>query len=292
MKNKKIEERPAESREKKTKMEKIAIYGKGGIGKSVVSTNLSAYFGKIGRKVLHVGCDPKHDSSLKLCHDSKIVTVLELLGNSTDVPDVSRCLNRGWQGVHCLEAGGPKPGVGCGGRGVAKTIEVINEARLLDPGRYDVAVFDVLGDVVCGGFAAPLRHGMAEKVFIVVSEEPMALFAANNIAKAVITYRDNGIVLGGLVANLRSGQADVGLIERFAERLSTRVVTVIHRNELIIEAEKQGRTVIEYAFDSPIAREFVALAETVGEIKADSAPLPTPIEDDEFFDFLRADHGR
>lgn len=268
-------------------MEKIAIYGKGGIGKSVISTNLSYYFAKSGKRVLHVGCDPKHDSSVKLLNDTNMRTVLDLLGDSPHAPSVSQIVNEGKLGIHCIEAGGPKPGLGCGGRGVAKTIEFIDEIQLLDDSNYDACVFDVLGDVVCGGFAAPLRLGMAKKVFIVISEEPMAMYAANNISKAINSYQFNGIVLGGLIANVRSRDADISFLENFARTLNTEIVKIIHRDPLVIESERMNQTVIEHSFDAPVSKEFITLAENILKINPADIALPTPMEDQQFFEFIK-----
>ena len=268
-------------------MEKIAIYGKGGIGKSVISTNLSAYYGKIGKKVLHIGCDPKHDSSLKLLNFPNIKTVLDILKNNPDNITSELIINKGKFNIHCIEAGGPEPGVGCGGRGVAKTIEIIDEAEILNDKSYDMVIFDVLGDVVCGGFAAPLRLGMAEKIFIIISEEPMALFAANNIAKAIKTYHQNNVVLGGFIANLRSDSADISLIENFSKKLNTKIVSIINRDNFIIQSERKRMTVIENDFDSDISKKFALLGNNILKMESTNIPLPTPMTDEEFFDFIK-----
>jgi len=160
--------------------------------------------------------------------------------------------------------------------------------NVLDPDRYDTVLFDVLGDVVCGGFAAPLRQGFARKVIIVVSEEPMALFAANNISKAIHVYQPNGLALAGFVASLKSPDADRAMIERFAATLSTRVLAFIPRDPLILAAERERRTVVEFAPESASALAFVRLSETVLGIDPDAVPLPTPLSDDAFFEFIRS----
>jgi len=274
-------------------MDTIAVYGKGGIGKSVVATNLSVHYARAGYRVLHVGCDPKHDSAIRLLESpTNIRTVLEVLSDNPEEPPPEEILTRGRYGIACCEAGGPLPGVGCGGRGVARVIETLDEMQLLQSGRFDVAVFDVLGDVVCGGFAAPLREGFARKVVIVASEEPMALFAANNIARAVEIYQENGVRLAGLVVNhLRSNEAPLGPIEAFAERLRTTILAVIERDPRIMEGERAHRTLLEYAPDAPAARRFDALANALLALDPDSLPLPTPMTDDEFFEFIRLNGG-
>lgn len=268
-------------------MERIAIYGKGGIGKSVVATGLSAHYALKGRKVLHVGCDPKRDSSLRLIGRMPQKTVVDYVGLEPGAVTASKLLERGRNGVMCLESGGPEPGLGCGGRGVARAIELMDETELLETGGFDVAVFDVLGDVVCGGFAAPLRQGFARKVAIVASEEPMALFAANNIARAIVTYQANGVALAGLVANLRDAGADIDLVERFAEAIGTRILAVLPRDPKIIEAERRCLTVLEHAPDSPGARELDRLGETLAQVDVGEISSPTPLTETAFFDLVR-----
>ncbi|HOI08833.1 MAG TPA: ArsA-related P-loop ATPase [Myxococcota bacterium] len=273
-------------------METIAVYGKGGIGKSVVATSLSVHYAQAGRRVLHVGCDPKHDSALRLLETStNIRTVLDILKEDPEAAGTDEILTTGRYGISCCEAGGPAPGVGCGGRGVARMIETLDEMQLLQSGRYDVAIFDVLGDVVCGGFAAPLRDGFAKKVVIVLSEEPMAIFAANNIARAIDIYRDNGVCLAGLVANLRSKDAKVEPLHRFAARLNTRILTVVERDPRIMEGEKQQRTILEYAPEAPAAQAFRALGAAIEAIDPAQMPLPTPMTDEGVFEFLRDNGG-
>jgi nitrogenase iron protein NifH len=269
-------------------MEKIAIYGKGGIGKSVVAAHISAYLAKKGKKILHVGCDPKHDSSIRLTDaDTKIRTVLEIIGDDPTAESTEKIINRGRLGIDCCEAGGPPPGLGCGGRGVARTLEFMADMDVFGLGKYDAVIFDVLGDVVCGGFAAPLRLGFAEKVFIVISEEPMALFAANNISKAIHFYHDNGIVLGGFIANLRSAKANHDLLLNFARELNSRIIAFIERDELIVEAEKLRKTVIEYAPDSKIAALFGEITEKILKMDTSKIPLPTPLDEDRFFKLMQ-----
>jgi len=191
-------------------MRRFAFYGKGGIGKSTISASVSFALAKRGQRVLHVGCDPKHDSSLVLLEDpAKLKTVVDLQFGRGDELTRDDLVMAGTAGIHCVESGGPTPGQGCGGRAVARAFDLFERIGLEDPATYDVAVYDVLGDVVCGGFAAPLRRGFAQKVVIVASDEPMALFAANNIARAVVTYGANGAVLAGMVANrVTAGQGE------------------------------------------------------------------------------------
>jgi len=270
-------------------MQKIAIYGKGGIGKSVVATHLSAELARRGMKVLHVGCDPKADSSCRLTGRHVVRTVLAQMSDDPEDLAASQLITPGRNRIDCIEAGGPEPGAGCGGRGVARAIELIGELQLLETGGYDAAVFDVLGDVVCGGFAAPLRKGFARKVLIVVSEESMALFAANNIARAVVANASNGVVLAGLVANVRSDDAQRrARVDAFARTLGTRVVMTLERSDLISDAELQLSTAVETAPESGVAAAFRRLADAAIALDPSSVEKPTPLDHEAFFDFMRS----
>ncbi|MFW6369078.1 MAG: AAA family ATPase [Myxococcota bacterium] len=269
-------------------IQKIAIYGKGGIGKSVVATSLSVCFAKLGKKVIHIGCDPKADSAVRLMEDGRRPrTVLDVLGDEISPGSPDQVINRGRHGIDVCESGGPPAGLGCGGRGVARTLEFFDDVDVLSTGDYEVAVFDVLGDVVCGGFAAPLRKGFGDKVFIVVSEEPMAMYAANNIASALLVYRRNGVVMGGLIANPKdASEKNRAMLTDFAEKLSTRIVGWIPRDPKVIEAERRRRTVVEHDPESPAALAFVELAAAALSVDRESQPAPTPMEAEEFFDYL------
>jgi len=267
--------------------QKIAVYGKGGIGKSVVATSLSAIFAQQGKSVLHVGCDPKQDSAVRLMERGKgIQTVLEALGDDPVAVSTGQIIHTGRLGIHCCESGGPKPGLGCGGRGVARTLEFMDEMEIVEGGGYQVVVFDILGDVVCGGFAAPLRQGFAEQVIIVTSEEPMALYAANNISRAIPVYEKNGVVLAGLVVNLRGSDDHLEMFKAFADKLSTRVLAVIPRDPEILAGERKRLTVVEHAPNSPGSQALKSLAQELDALDKKQLSLPTPMEDEEFYRFL------
>jgi nitrogenase iron protein NifH len=211
-------------------MQKIAFYGKGGIGKSTVSAGVSMALARQGKRVLHVGCDPKHDSTLSLVPDGRITTVIEqIFSQRTGSLTRDHLIMQGKEGIDCIESGGPEAGVGCGGRAVSRMFEIFEEIGVVDEDRYDVAIFDVLGDVVCGGFAAPLRSAFAPKVVIVLSEEMASAYAANNIAKGVSHYLDNGVCLAGMVLNLRDNRADRGPVERFIQEVGSRILAVVPR---------------------------------------------------------------
>ncbi|MBI3564475.1 MAG: AAA family ATPase [Elusimicrobia bacterium] len=262
-------------------MNRIAVFGKGGIGKSTFSANLAAAYARRGLRVLLVGCDPKHDTTNALTEGAPIRTAIEHSAfMDSGKGGVEGLVVRGRLGVDCVEAGGPEPGIGCAGRGISRMIEMLEEAGYLRPGRYDAAVFDVLGDVVCGGFAAPLREGMADKIVIVTSEELMSLYAANNIARAVRNYSANGAVLAGLVANLRDPDADREAVARFAGLIGTKVLAWMDRDPAVRRAEYRRETVVESAPASGFAKAVEALADALAAEA--EAPVPTPLSDERF----------
>jgi len=229
-------------------MRTFAIYGKGGIGKSTVASTLAVLFAQHGSRVLLVGCDPKHDSSYKVVERSKVRTVMGLLQQKGD-DGVTRedVLMKGRvPGLTCIETGGPEPGVGCAGRGITRMFELLAELGLPGDG-YDVIIYDVLGDVVCGGFAAPIRAGYAKEVYVVLSGEVMALYAANNICRAVQNHKRTGVRLGGLIANLRGVPNEERVLERFSRAVNVPLLPSIPRDPAILDAETALQTVVEYA---------------------------------------------
>ncbi|MDD5628716.1 MAG: AAA family ATPase [Elusimicrobia bacterium] len=270
-------------------MQNIVIFGKGGIGKSTIAASLSTVYALQKKKVLHVGCDPKHDSTVGLVDGKLIETFLEKHARVFGVRDhgelkAEDLLVKGRLGIDCAEAGGPEPGVGCAGRGISLMLEAFQDLGVLKSGGYDVAVFDVLGDVVCGGFAAPLRKGLAEKIVIVVSEELMALYAANNIAKSVRTYASNGVYLAGLVANLKDGKVDRKKLQRFAKLIGTRILEYLPRDPAVREAEfARNRTVVERSPKSAFAKSIRSLAAKILAVRKEDCPVPTPMDDRRFY---------
>ncbi|OGR90670.1 MAG: hypothetical protein A2V88_10470 [Elusimicrobia bacterium RBG_16_66_12] len=262
-------------------MQKIAIFGKGGIGKSTFSANLAAIYARRGLRVLLVGCDPKHDTTVALTEGVQIRTAVEHSAfMDSGKADASGLVVRGRLGVDCVEAGGPEPGIGCAGRGISRMIEILEGSGFLEPDRYDVALFDVLGDVVCGGFAAPLRENMADKVLIVTSEELMSLYAANNVARAVRNYAANGSSLVGLAANLRDPDADRDSVARLAGLIGTRVVAWLTRDAAVRRAEYARKTAVEIAPESDFARTLESLASEL--LQPSSKNIPTPLTDESF----------
>jgi len=258
----------------------IAFYGKGGIGKSTVVANLSAHLHSEGFKVLQIGCDPKHDSSRPFLGGQPPITIIDLLRRDrTTPPRATDYLMETSSGVHCIEVGGPEPGVGCAGRGILKMFELLEADSVLSAG-YEVVLYDVLGDVVCGGFAAPMRSGHAREICIVVSGEFMAIYAANNICRGVANYaRRRDVRLAGLVLNSRNVPREREVVEAFARRVNTRVLASVPRDESVSRAELDRQTVVGKFPESPPAAALRTLADNL----MDNPPLtiPTPLSDSE-----------
>ncbi|BDE07304.1 light-independent protochlorophyllide reductase iron-sulfur ATP-binding protein [Vulcanimicrobium alpinum] len=267
-------------------MLKIAVYGKGGIGKSTFSSNLSAAFGRAGKKTIQVGCDPKHDSTFTLTGDL-IPTVVEVLSAAkfkSDEIERDEIIFPGKYGVDCVEAGGPPAGAGCGGYVVGETVKLLEKFGVYND--YDVMVFDVLGDVVCGGFSAPLQH--SEQVIIVATNDFDSIFAANRIATAIgIKQRSGGGTLAGIVAN-RASNAE--LVGPYAQRIGSVCLTCIPENDSVRKSRLTAQTVFEQDPSGELGRPWTALAARL----LDGVPLvvPTPIPERELFKQLGADYVR
>lgn len=260
-------------------MRQIAFYGKGGIGKSTVVANVTSALAAAGHRVLQVGCDPKHDSSRPFWDGARPRTVIELLREFDGRnPPPSAYVRRAASGVEYIEVGGPEPGVGCAGRGILKMFEMVEEAKVLDNG-YDAVLYDVLGDVVCGGFAAPLRAGYAREVYVVLSGEFMAIYAANNICRGIANYAERRQVrLGGLVLNRRNVPAEVEVVTAFAAAIGSRVAAVVPRDTVVQAAERRRRTVVEAFPDSPQAGVYRELAKEL--LDARHLAIPRPLTDE------------
>ena len=246
-------------------MRKIAVYGKGGIGKSTTTSNISAALADMGYRVLQIGCDPKADSTKNLMHGKKITSVLDAIrekGEGNITPgDV---LFQGYGGVWCVEAGGPTPGIGCAGRGIITAFEKLEEIGAYEICRPDIILYDVLGDVVCGGFAMPIRGGYAREVFIVSSGEMMSLYAANNIAQAIRNFGKRGYArLTGLILNAKNIENEREIVEKACGEIGTDIVQYVPRSPEIQKAESQGGTVFECLEDSAMQKVYTALAEEV-----------------------------
>ncbi|MGL6200291.1 MAG: AAA family ATPase [Lachnospiraceae bacterium] len=243
---------------------KIAVYGKGGIGKSTTTSNLSAALAGKGYRVMQIGCDPKADSTNNLMGGQRIATVLDQIrskGNTLKLDDI---VFTGYDGVLCVESGGPLPGVGCAGRGIISAFEQLERLDAFDVYNPDIVLYDVLGDVVCGGFAMPIRGGYASEVFIVSSGEMMSLYAANNIAAAIRSFGKRGYAtLQGLILNEKNIPDEEALVRKALDEIGTNLFHIIPRSADIQEAENQGGTVFEILDHSSMHSVYNELAEKI-----------------------------
>ena len=262
----------------------IAIYGKGGIGKSTTTQNLTAGLVEHGKKVMVVGCDPKADSTRLLLGGLAQKTVLDTIRDEGEDISLDQIMKTGFGGTRCVESGGPEPGVGCAGRGIITSINMLeNLGAYTDD--LDYVFYDVLGDVVCGGFAMPIREGKAKEIYIVASGEMMALYAANNIAKGIKRYaKTGGVRLGGIICNSRNVDHEHDLLRAFAEELGTKLLYFVPRNNIVQHAEIHKQTVIEYKPNSGQAPEYRNLAQAV--IENDSFVIPTPMTQERLEEIL------
>lgn len=262
-------------------LRQCAIYGKGGIGKSTTTQNLVAALAEAGKKVMIVGCDPKADSTRLMLHAKAQNTIMHLAAEAGSVEDLELedVLKVGYGGVKCVESGGPEPGVGCAGRGVITAINFLEEEGAYEED-LDFVFYDVLGDVVCGGFAMPIRENKAQEIYIVVSGEMMAMYAANNIAKGIVKYANSGGVrLAGLICNSRNTAREDELITELATKLGSQMIHFIPRDNEVQRAEIRRMTVIEYNPEAKQADEYRALANKI--INNKKLVIPTPITMDE-----------
>ena len=248
-------------------MLKLALYGKGGIGKSTMTANLAAAFASLGKRVIQIGCDPKADSTINLLGGNAVEPVMDYLRSHDDYPtDYHQISAEGFGGVLCIETGGPTPGLGCAGRGIIATFQLLEELELFEQWKPDVVLYDVLGDVVCGGFAAPIREGYAQQVLIVTSGEKMALYAANNIFTAVKNFEDRSYArVLGLILNHRNVENETAKVSAFAQERGLSIVGEIPRSDDIIRYEEEGKTVIEGDPELEVSRTFLDLAKRLLE---------------------------
>lgn len=269
-------------------MRQIAIYGKGGIGKSTTTQNLTAGLGLMDKNIMVVGCDPKADSTRLLLGGLAQKTVLDTLREEGEEIELDYIMKDGFRGIKCVESGGPEPGVGCAGRGIITSIGMLEQL-----GAYtddlDYVFYDVLGDVVCGGFAMPIREGKAQEIYIVASGEMMALYAANNISKGVQKYANSGGVrLGGIICNSRNVDGERELVEAFAKELGSQMIYFVPRDNMVQRAEINKKTVLEFDDTATQADEYRNLAAAIDG--NEMFVVPKPMAQDRLEEILM-DHG-
>jgi nitrogenase iron protein NifH len=266
-------------------MRQIAIYGKGGIGKSTIASNLSAALHEMGLVVMQVGCDPKRDSTRILAGGQLIPAVLETyreqlrVGKDEYAIKLENIVFKSPGGIYLVEAGGPEPGVGCAGRGVLTALQILKDLKAFETYQIDVAIYDVLGDVVCGGFAMPIREGFAKEIYLICSGGFMSIYAANNIARSVRRLARRGDTgLSGIICNSNGDEEfEHAVIPEFAEKLGSMFVEFVPRSPVIQLCELEGKAVVEHSPESKEAAIFRELAKEI--MKNDSRIIPTPIDD-------------
>ncbi len=271
-------------------MRKVAIYGKGGIGKSTTTQNTVAGLAEMGKKVMVVGCDPKADSTRLLLGGLAQRSVLQTLreeGEDVELEDIRKI---GFKGTICVESGGPEPGVGCAGRGIITSINMLEQlGAYADSVSLDYVFYDVLGDVVCGGFAMPIREGKAQEIYIVVSGEMMAMYAANNICKGIVKFAEaGGVRLGGLICNSRKVDNEYDMIDAFAKKLGTQMIYFVPRDNMVQRAEINRKTVIDFDPAQPQADHYRNLSKAIDQ--NEMFVIPKPMDTSEL-ETLLIQHG-
>ncbi|MCL2151413.1 MAG: nitrogenase iron protein NifH [Oscillospiraceae bacterium] len=262
-------------------IKQIAIYGKGGIGKSTTCSNISAALGLMGYRVLQIGCDPKADSTKTLVGKNRMSNILDYIKENSKNISIDSIVTKGFANTYCIEAGGPEPGIGCAGRGIISAIEIIEQLNLFKELDIEVVVYDVLGDVVCGGFAVPLRMGFAKDVYLITSGELMALYAANNIAKAINRFgKRSDVRLSGIICNQRNAYLEEDIVNTLSAKLSSQIIGWIPRDNIVQECELAEKTVMEGNPESRQAQVYRELARNI--LENNDRVIPTPLSDEEF----------
>ncbi|WP_340820811.1 Ni-sirohydrochlorin a,c-diamide reductive cyclase ATP-dependent reductase subunit [Methanolobus sp. WCC4] len=259
---------------------RIAIYGKGGIGKSSTASNVAAACADEGYKVMIIGCDPKSDSSITLLGGKRIPTILDLLRQKIEVKEED-IVHEGYKGVKCVEVGGPEPGIGCAGRGIIVAIQKLKKVcKSIDD--MDLIIYDVPGDIVCGGFVAPIRKGLVNEAYILTSGEYMPLYAANNICKGLAKI---DTPLSGIICNSRSVTREEEIVRKFSEEIGSKLMAFIPKEQIVQDCERDGFSVLEKAPDSSVAGVYRELAHSI--MSNDSSVLPSSLEDERLRELTR-----
>lgn len=266
-------------------MKQIAFYGKGGIGKSTTMANIAASMADMGRRVMVIGCDPKADAVRTLLGGRKVKTVLDLFRQAATF-DIEEAIYKGYGGALCVESGGPEPGVGCAGRGIITAIELLKKSSAFDSKNVDVVIYDVLGDVVCGGFAMPIRMGLAKEIYTITSGEFMSVYAANNICKGIKKYAyAGGGRFAGIICNSRNVKNEAEYLKEFSDRLKAPYIYTIPRSSDVQAAEGNGKTVVEHAPGSEQAEHYRRLAKII--LENDFTTVPDALSDEELEQIYR-----
>lgn len=260
---------------------KIAIYGKGGIGKSTTTQNTAAAMAHFHeKKVMIHGCDPKADSTRMILRGHMQKTMMDTLREEgEEACTIDNVMSTGYEGIKCVESGGPEPGVGCAGRGVITAITLMEMQKVYED-NLDFVFFDVLGDVVCGGFAMPIRDGKAEEIYVVASGEMMALYAANNLCKGMVKYANqSGVRLGGIICNSRNVDGELELMEKFCDLLGTQMIHFVPRDNMVQKAEFNKKTVVDFDETCNQANEYGILGGKI--INNENFVIPKPLSMDQ-----------
>jgi nitrogenase iron protein len=259
---------------------RIAIYGKGGIGKSSTASNIAAACADEGHRVMIIGCDPKSDSSITLLGGRRIPTILNLMRSGLDVTEED-VVFEGYNGVKCVEVGGPEPGIGCAGRGIIVAIQKLRKiSKELE--KADLIIYDVPGDIVCGGFVAPIRKGLVNEAYVLTSGEYMPLYAANNICRGLTKINTP---LSGVICNARDVSREEEIVRKFAEEIGSELIAFIPKEQIVQDCERDGYSVMEKAPDSGIANVYRQLAHAI--MSRDRAVMPDALEDERLRELTR-----
>lgn len=258
----------------------IAIYGKGGIGKSSTASNVAAACADEGYKVMIIGCDPKSDSSITLLGGKRIPTILDLIRKGVDITE-DDVVFEGYNGVKCVEVGGPEPGIGCAGRGIIVAIQKLKKISKVQD-ECDLVIYDVPGDIVCGGFVAPIRKGLVSEAYVLTSGEYMPLYAANNICRGLSKINTP---LSGVICNARNVSREEEIVGKFAEEIGSDLIAFIPKEQIVQDCERDGFSVLEKAPDSEIAQVYRNLARAI--MSRNKSVMANALEDERLRELTR-----